>query len=83
MGNKYEIFTSVLKDSHKFPHGFYADSGPDVEFTPIVDNKERSDYNAPDRANQFINYVQELSTAYKEENILIPMGTDFAYQNAG
>jgi len=82
-GDKYQILTSIIKDSHKFPGGFYADSGPDVDFTPIVDDQERSDYNAPDKANGFINYVNELAAAYQEENVLIPMGTDFAFQNAG
>lgn len=82
-GARYQILTSVIKDSHKFPGGFYADSNPEVEFTPIVDDKERSDYNAPDRAHEFINYAMELASVYQEENILYPMGADLAYQNAG
>lgn len=49
----------------------------------MVDDQERSDYNAPDRAHEFINYVMELASVYQEENVLIPMGADFAYQNAG
>ena len=78
-GQKYQILTSIIKDSHKFPGGFYADEGPDVDVTPIVDDESRGDYNAPDRAYEFINYVNELASAYQEENILYPMGTDFAY----
>jgi hypothetical protein len=45
----------------------------------MVDDQERSDYNAPDRAHEFINYVMELASVYQEENVLIPMGADFAY----
>jgi len=82
-GEKYQILTSIFKDSHKFPGGFYADSGPDVDFTPVVDDKERSDYNAPDRSIEFLNYARDLAADYQEENIIFPMGHDFAYQNAG
>ena len=81
--DNYQIFTGVLRDGKNYPHGIYSDSGPDVDFTPFINDPSRTDFNAPDRSQQFINYIHELAASYKEQNILIPMGTDFAYQNAG
>lgn len=68
-----------------YPKGEYDDVNPKGGHgdEPLVTNPERSDYNAPDKSITFINYIQEQAFLYKSSHIMIPMGCDFTYENAG
>jgi len=39
-------------------------------------------YNAESKSVELINYVQNLSSALKENHILVPWGGDFTFMNA-
>lgn len=56
-------------------------AGPDIN----TFNTEKSavDYNAPDQAIGFINYIQKMSNEYREKNLYVLMGCDYTYENAG
>ena len=82
-GDQYQILSSVLKDNSCYPGGTYSDANPKGDQDPFVDDEQRSDYNAPDKAQEFIHYVEDMAKMYRETHLMIPMGCDFAYENAG
>jgi len=84
-GNDFSILTSLFKDKACYPPEMDSDenpkAGPDINtFNP---EKTAVDYNAPDQAIGFINYLQGLANEYREKNIYVLMGCDYTYENAG
>ena len=81
LGSKF-LFTSVLKDAC-YPAGTFSDATQKGDSNPFVSDFHRLDYNAPDRSTEFVNYILEASEQIREQNLLVPMGCDFTYENAG
>ncbi|EDW77500.1 uncharacterized protein Dwil_GK24524 [Drosophila willistoni] len=74
-----EFFTGMLYNHYSAPPGFCFDRlcGDD----PIID-EESYDNNVKSRVDDFLNYVAGVAEHYRSNNILIPMGDDFHYENA-
>jgi hypothetical protein len=67
-----------------YPGDFYSDSNPKTDkFYVFVTDPKKTDFNAPDRAIQFINYINYLGSITRDKNIMLPMGCDYTYENAG
>ncbi|GAM29188.1 hypothetical protein SAMD00019534_123640 [Acytostelium subglobosum LB1] len=75
---EYQVFTSVLRAMYCTPSGFNFEGGDD----PIQDDPNLFNVNIQERAEAFIAVAQEYSTHYQSNNVLVPMGCDFAYMNA-
>ena len=82
-GDQYQIMTCVMKDDARFQGESGIDFDAQGTMGPFVDDKDRTDFNAPDRSVSFLNYVNELASVSREKHILIPMGNAYAFQNAG
>ncbi|KAL7059478.1 hypothetical protein AAHC03_013087 [Spirometra sp. Aus1] len=74
------LFTHMLFQSYCSPPGFCFDSKCSDE--PIIDDPAARDYNVPSRVQQFIRYVENVARSYGTNNIFVPMGCDFTYENA-
>ncbi|KAJ9591912.1 hypothetical protein L9F63_001514, partial [Diploptera punctata] len=80
-GASADIFTTVLSGTYEAPSGFCFDI-VNCEDEPIIDNQNSPDYNVNERINDFIEYANAQKEYYNTNNILIPMGGDFHYQEA-
>lgn len=78
--NKSTLFTHMLYQSYCSPPGFCFDSKCDDP--PMIVDPLATNYNAPLRVNQFLEYVKMVSKSYATNHILVPMGCDFTYENA-
>ncbi|XP_060520801.1 lysosomal alpha-mannosidase-like [Cylas formicarius] len=79
-GESSDIFTSVLYNMYDAPPGFCFDLFCDDQ--PIVDNEKSPEYNVETKALEFTQYIDTAILGYSSNNLLIPMGNDFAYQDA-
>lgn len=72
-------------EDYCYPKGEYDDVNPKGGHgdEPLVINPDRSDYNAPDKSIKFMNYIQDQAALYNSNHIMIPMGCEFSYENAG
>lgn len=82
-GDQYQILTCVMKDDARFQGESGIDFDAQGTMGPFVEDKDRTDFNAPDRSVAFLNYVNELASMSREKHVLIPMGNSYAFQNAG
>ncbi|KAL1517915.1 hypothetical protein ABEB36_001615 [Hypothenemus hampei] len=81
LGRKSDIFTSVLFNHYDAPAGFCFDVLCSDE--ALVDDVNSPEYNIDVKAEDFIfNHVQKAEKSFQTNNIIIPMGRDFAYQQA-
>ena len=80
-GNQHQILTHVFSGDYCYPQGFFAGESFDSDDTFVSDDTLET-FNAPDKMAQFVNYVQQQYSQRRGQNIMIPMGCDFAYQNA-
>jgi lysosomal alpha-mannosidase len=48
----------------------------------MVVNKKYTTFNADQKTKDFITYINEYSSSYRGNNILLPFGCDFTYANA-
>ncbi|CAG9764084.1 unnamed protein product [Ceutorhynchus assimilis] len=81
LGENSDIFTSVLFNHYDAPDGFCYEMS--CKHVPLVDDPESPEYNINQKARQLLaNYVHFAIQGYSTSNLLIPMGQDFAYQNA-
>ncbi|XP_060519907.1 lysosomal alpha-mannosidase-like [Cylas formicarius] len=80
LGASSDIFTSVLYDLYVAPTGFCFDVECDDQ--PIIDDIESPEYNLHTRAQNFTDLAFQRLLSYSTSNVLIPMGNDFAYQDA-
>ena len=81
LGKSSEIFTGVLYHHYSPPSGFCFDilcNDP-----PIQDDSSLFDNNVKERVEMFINETCEHASHYKSQHIMLTMGDDFNYQNAG
>jgi len=80
LGERGQIFTSILFDHYYPPNGFHVDESN--QDSPIVDDPSRSNYNLEEKLELFHTAVISQSKSYKTPHILIPYGGDFWYGNA-
>jgi len=76
LGESAQIFTHAFYEHYYPPAGFDFDNkwGPGDKFTPD---------NAASKAQQFHEHILEQSQHYTSNHILIPMGGDLHFQDAG
>ncbi|TRY79620.1 hypothetical protein TCAL_12196 [Tigriopus californicus] len=79
-GEDSDIFTGINYNGYSPPATFCWDIYCDDE--PMMDNPRLKDYNAPRRAQEFIQSVREQADHYRTKNVKIEMGMDFHYQSA-
>ncbi|RZF46632.1 hypothetical protein LSTR_LSTR014959 [Laodelphax striatellus] len=80
LGSSADLFTSVLFNTYSPPPSFCFDLLCNDE--PIVDDKKSPKYNAEERVQTFLKYVEKQRSSYDSNNILITMGDDFNFQSA-
>ncbi|XP_048525102.1 lysosomal alpha-mannosidase, partial [Dendroctonus ponderosae] len=81
LGTSTDIFSSVLYDHYDAPRGFCFDILCDDD--PLIDDLESPHYNIEAKAEEFIlKHVQSRVGSFQTSNIMVPMGRDFAYQQA-
>jgi lysosomal alpha-mannosidase len=78
LGEEIDIFSHVLYTDYCYLHGFAWEYG-DI---PIQDDPRLFDLNVKERADLFASLVLSRSASYKTNNILVPFGCDFQFQNA-
>ena len=81
-GKDAEIFTSVLRNGYGSPPGFDFSFDYDSECEVVNDNKYVKGYNVDKRADEFVNYFREGAKDMATNNLLVPFGNDFNFQNA-
>jgi lysosomal alpha-mannosidase len=47
-----------------------------------VADETSKDYNAPQKATQFLNHINNMRKYYRSDQLLITMGEDFSFRNA-
>ena len=84
--NDKQILTFVMNNGSSFPDALNFDvntlgrSGS--HDAPIVTDENSKEFNAPYVCNKLINTAIEFSNQQKYNDIMIPMGEEFAYENA-
>ncbi|KAL5280981.1 MAN2B1.2 family protein [Megaselia abdita] len=80
LGSSSDLFTGALYNHYSAPPGFCFDTLCQDE--PIVDSKRKDIRNVDSKVKAFIDYINNLSTKYRTNNVMVPMGDDFNYQEA-
>ncbi|XP_058821108.1 lysosomal alpha-mannosidase-like isoform X2 [Topomyia yanbarensis] len=75
-----DLFTGVLYNTYQPPPGFCFDILCSDE--PIMDGRYSAENNVNSKVDQFIAIVQNMSSSYRTNNIVLTMGEDFHYQYA-
>ncbi|TMW56914.1 hypothetical protein Poli38472_002839 [Pythium oligandrum] len=76
-GKAMQTFTGQMIDHYGSPGHFHYNSD-----TPVQDDPTMHDYNVCDQVNWFVDTSLMRGAHTKGNHIFIPMGDDFAYQNA-
>lgn len=71
------MFTGVIQDHYGAPHGF--NFATDEQ---IVDDVRLKNYNVCRKVKEFVSVCKERGKWQKGKHIFLPMGDDFAYDNA-
>ncbi|GAB1599975.1 lysosomal alpha-mannosidase-like [Argonauta hians] len=80
LGKKANLFTAAMYNNYNYPAGLCWDEMCSQE--PIVERKDKPDYNAEDYFIQFKNAADEQARVYATNHIIFTMGADFHYSNA-
>jgi lysosomal alpha-mannosidase len=82
LGTDTDIFTGYMYggycDGGAWGFGFDSGSGD----PPMNDDPQLEDNNIQQRVNQFVQETLNEATLYRTNNIMLPMGCDFNYENA-
>jgi alpha-mannosidase len=71
---------SHLYNCYQPPPGF--DMNLNSDDSPVVDNPALEGYNLPEKVDAFVSYAQQQASAYRGNDIIFTMGSDFNYENA-
>lgn len=80
LGDSAQIFSSSLYAMYWAPDGFGFDTLDDSD--PFINDERLTTYNAPEKAQAFHEWIINQKQYYRSNNIIIPMGADFNFQNA-
>ena len=80
-GDQYAILTNVFKTDYCYPTGFYSSESYESD-DPFVDDESLSTFNAKEKLVELVNYINGIAYTKKGQNIFIPFGCDFSFQNA-
>jgi len=80
-GKQKQLFTGVMKDHYCWADGFTVDERFDNN-DPTVTNPNLDTYNAPEKAQKLLDYINGLADAYRGNHVMIPFGCDFTFANA-
>ena len=90
LGSEYPMWAHLMDEHYCTPDGFNWEHGvtqnlPEGDGPPPIIVDPPSPYteaNDLERATEFVNLARERAAVYKTNNILIPFGCDFTFQNA-
>ena len=80
-GKQYQILTNVFRTDYCFPAGFATGENYESD-DPFITDETLSTFNAKDKMVDFVNWVNDLTRTRLGQNIMVPMGCDFTFQNA-
>ena len=80
-GVQNQVLTSVFKTDYCFPTGFSFGENYDSD-DPFIADKSLTSFNADEKLIDLVNFVQDISTQRRGQNVMVPMGCDFDYSNA-
>ena len=80
-GSLSDLFTGIFHDHYSAPSGFCFDQRCGNRAV-MRDDKQLEDYNTLAMVNAFVEEITEYSKSYRTNNIIVPMGDDFNYENA-
>jgi lysosomal alpha-mannosidase len=81
LGDSVEIFTGAMRDHYCWIPGFWTDDKFDGD-DPVESDETLETFNADYKTELMYNYVMEMVEGYQGNHMLVPMGCDFAFQNA-
>ncbi|XP_050428079.1 lysosomal alpha-mannosidase-like [Adelges cooleyi] len=81
LGRSADLFTHALYNIYVSPKGYCFDIKCAED--PIVDDKESPLYNVEWKGEGLIDWINNQSSQYKTNNIILTMGDDFQYTAAG
>ena len=74
--------SDVFKDDYCYSAGFGVDEVMDAE-DPFVTDQTLTTFNAKAKMTSFLSFINQLSDAKLSQNLLVPMGCDFTFNNPG
>ncbi|CAG9761788.1 unnamed protein product [Ceutorhynchus assimilis] len=81
LGRQTDIFTTTLYNHYDAPAGFCFDIL--CEDSNLVDDPYSPEYNIDVKAEEFISeHIKDSIKSFQTNNVIVPMGRDFAYQEA-
>eukprot|EP01113_Clastostelium_recurvatum_P024055 TRINITY_DN286_c0_g1_i2.p1 TRINITY_DN286_c0_g1~~TRINITY_DN286_c0_g1_i2.p1 ORF type:complete len:1018 (-),score=282.92 TRINITY_DN286_c0_g1_i2:16-3069(-) len=78
LGSASDMFTSVIASSYCPPQGFLFEWGDE----PVMDDPRLENYNMKARADDFVAQAKQRANWYRTNQVLVPFGCDFMFQNA-
>jgi hypothetical protein len=79
-GSDYKLLFHKLKNSYVSPYGFDFDI---LNNDPIWENdKTMTSYNAEEEARRLVDFLEDYSSCYATDDVLLLFGMDFNYMNA-
>ena len=82
LGPEATTLAHTLAVHYSAPDGFCYDAITCGGGTPLIDNPESAEYNAPAQAEKFVKWLKQYSTAYRGSNLLVLFGDDFTAEAA-
>ncbi|XP_053696668.1 lysosomal alpha-mannosidase-like [Sabethes cyaneus] len=76
-----DLFTTILYTLYQAPPGFCYDVLCSDE--PILDGPDSAENNVEERIDVFLDWVYGMAQKYHSNNLILTMGGDFTYQDAG
>ncbi len=82
LGKSVQIFTGAMYDHYCWPGGVGADETWWYDKPPTVTDKGLDTFNGDFEVQNLMDFINHMSSHYRGNHILIPMGCDFSYSNA-
>jgi len=81
LGESVQIFAHTLYNHYSAPDGFDFDTLND-NYSAFIDDPSLDTYNAPEMAEKLHDWITHQASHYRANNLFVPMGDDFRFQNA-